>query len=128
MKKALFPCLLAFMFLPFISFAQVEDSNKKVKETSTHYSMMNSPYFVVSISQGNKEFVYKAHQFENGNSEIYWMKPDAIESMQVLKGKNATEKYGFKGNNGVIEVKLKSDFYGELPKDIKAKFLEVVTN
>lgn len=33
--------------------------------------------------------------------------PSSIESMNVLKGKNATDKYGDKGKNGVIEITLK---------------------
>lgn len=35
------------------------------------------------------------------------LKPDAIESMSVLKGKSATEIYGEKAKNGVIVIKLK---------------------
>lgn len=33
--------------------------------------------------------------------------PDKIESITVLKGDNATKKYGEKGKNGVVEVSLK---------------------
>ena len=35
------------------------------------------------------------------------LKPDAIESVSVLKGKSAKETYGEKGKNGVIVIKLK---------------------
>lgn len=35
------------------------------------------------------------------------LKPDAIESMSVLKGKSATNIYGEKAKNGVIVIKLK---------------------
>ena len=35
------------------------------------------------------------------------LKPDAIESMTVLKGKSAIEKYGDRGKDGVILIKTK---------------------
>ena len=35
--------------------------------------------------------------------------PDDIESVSVLKGKKAEEKYGVKGKNGVIEITLKKE-------------------
>lgn len=52
------------------------------------------------------------------------VKPEAIKSMNVLKDKNATDKYGSKGKNGVIEIETKklatdgtsSWFNGWIPK------------
>ncbi len=35
--------------------------------------------------------------------------PDSIESINVLKGKSAEEKYGDKGANGVIEIVTKKE-------------------
>ena len=35
--------------------------------------------------------------------------PDSIESINVLKGKSAQEKYGDKGANGVIEIVTKKE-------------------
>jgi outer membrane receptor protein involved in Fe transport len=35
--------------------------------------------------------------------------PDGIESINVLKGKSAKEKYGNKGINGVIEIVTKKE-------------------
>ena len=37
------------------------------------------------------------------------LKPDAIESISVLKDKSAIEKYGEKGKDGVIIIKTKKD-------------------
>ncbi|WP_157972813.1 M56 family metallopeptidase [Aureibaculum luteum] len=49
----------------------------------------------------------------NGKESSIEMKkalnPDNIKSMNVLKDKNATEKYGDKGKNGVIEITLKKE-------------------
>jgi hypothetical protein len=38
---------------------------------------------------------------------IQTINPDAIESVNVLKGKTAEDKYGEKGKNGIIEITLK---------------------
>lgn len=41
------------------------------------------------------------------NEGLEKLNPNTIESLNVLKDKNATEKYGDKGKNGVIEIILK---------------------
>lgn len=46
---------------------------------------------------------------EISKEEMEKINPDAIESIDVLKGENATKKYGEKGANGVIEIKLKKN-------------------
>ncbi|MCF8319147.1 MAG: TonB-dependent receptor plug domain-containing protein [Sphingobacteriaceae bacterium] len=40
-------------------------------------------------------------------SELDKINPDAIESINVLKGKNAVNTYGKAGKNGVIQITLK---------------------
>lgn len=40
--------------------------------------------------------------------EVNTIDPENIESMNVLKGKSGTDKYGKKGGNGVIEITLKT--------------------
>jgi hypothetical protein len=40
-------------------------------------------------------------------SELDKINPDAIESISVLKGKNAVNAYGKAGKNGVIQITLK---------------------
>ncbi len=41
--------------------------------------------------------------------EFKALNPDNIETVNVLKGKKATEKYGDKGKNGVIEITTKKE-------------------
>jgi len=41
--------------------------------------------------------------------EMKNLEPSLIKSMNILKGENATEKYGEKGKNGVIEITLKTE-------------------
>ena len=42
-----------------------------------------------------------------GYKSIDHINPDDIQSVTILKGKKATEQYGDKGNNGVLEVTMK---------------------
>jgi|SRR5690606_1720527 len=44
---------------------------------------------------------------EVSEESINSLKPEEVEKINVLKDKNATDKYGDKGKNGVIEVFLK---------------------
>jgi N-acetylmuramoyl-L-alanine amidase len=45
---------------------------------------------------------------ETSKAEVDKIDPSAIESIDVLKDKPAIDKYGTKGTNGVVELKLKS--------------------
>jgi len=44
---------------------------------------------------------------EVSEESMYSLKPEEVEKINVLKDKNATNKYGDKGKNGVIEVFIK---------------------
>lgn len=44
---------------------------------------------------------------EASEDSIQYLKPEDIDSVNVLKNQNATNKYGEKGKNGVIEIFLK---------------------
>ncbi|NOR28191.1 MAG: TonB-dependent receptor plug domain-containing protein [Lutibacter sp.] len=44
---------------------------------------------------------------ETSSEEMEKIKPDSIEKVEVLKGKSATDKYGDKGNDGVILITTK---------------------
>lgn len=57
-----------------------------------------TPLYIISTSEGEKEIV----NIEN-------IEAKNIESLSVLKGNAATSKYGEKGKNGVIVIKLKED-------------------
>jgi len=71
---------------------------------------------------------------ESTKEEVGQLNPDRIESVNVLKGENAIEKYGEKGTYGAIEVTLKKskvsntetskvkhakDLKGEKERDLK---------
>lgn len=46
---------------------------------------------------------------EMDKEQIQKLSPDKIQSMNVLKGEEATKKYGDKGKNGVIEITMKKN-------------------
>jgi len=69
----------------------VGDDDKKVDAAS---KLPEDPLYIIDGKETTKE-------------EIKDLNPDKIESMNVLKGENALEKYGEKGGNGVIEITLK---------------------
>lgn len=45
---------------------------------------------------------------EINRQQMAGISPDSIESITILKDKSATEKYGEKGKNGVVEIMLKT--------------------
>ena len=53
-----------------------------------------NPLYIVDEKEVNEEFIRE-------------LKPEDVNSINVLKDKSAIEKYGEKGKNGVIEIKLK---------------------
>jgi hypothetical protein len=67
----------------------VQDSTK-----STSKADKNAPLYVLEGKVISK-------------SELDKINPDAIESISVLKGKNAVNAYGKAGKNGVIQITLK---------------------
>jgi hypothetical protein len=44
---------------------------------------------------------------------------DSVQSIDVIKGKDATDKYGTIGKDGVIIISLKDGTYDLLPKTLK---------
>ena len=64
----------------------------------------------VRLADGSKTepAMYFVDGQEKTSSEVKSIDPNRIESMNVLKGEYAVKKYGEKGREGVIEIKLKS--------------------
>lgn len=64
--------------------------------------------FAVRVSDG-EELLYIVDGQEVSPSIMKAVSPSRIEAITVLKDKNATEKYGEKGKNGVVLVTLKKE-------------------
>jgi len=64
----------------------------------------------VKLADGSKTepSLYFVDGKEKTSLEVESIDPNRIESMNVLKGEYAVKKYGEKGREGVVEIKLKS--------------------
>jgi len=76
---------------------QTTITDVNVSEQSAKKSTLDSENPPLFIVDGN----------EKTKAETYKLDPSTIESINMLKDKAATDKYGKKGTNGVIEIKLK---------------------
>lgn len=66
-------------------------------------------YNVFEKNKENKKPLVILEGKEVTEEYLYNIKPEDVESINVLKDKSATEKYGDKGKNGVIEIFLKKN-------------------
>jgi protein TonB len=62
----------------------------------------------ITLKSANDKPLYLVNNKIVSEEEANKIQPAKIESVNVLKGKNATDKYGDKGKNGVVEIKLKA--------------------
>lgn len=72
----------------------VEAPSIPSKNTSLNNNRLKDPLYIIDGKEVSKQ------QFKNINN-------DNIKAVNVLKGKSATDKYGTKGENGVLEITLK---------------------
>lgn len=73
-------------------------SSPKVAVRVAGTSEYGNPLYLIQNKDGTKQV-----------SSLDHIDPNDIESINVLKDKSAVEKYGEKGKNGVIIIKLKED-------------------
>lgn len=76
------------------------DSSVKIENDKIKITSDVNPLFIVDGIEFDKE--------KEGE-----LKPDDIKTINVLKGEKATDKYGEKGKNGVIEIILKKGSFIE---------------
>lgn len=86
---------------------------KQEKETSTTKTITPKPLFMLD----GKEFT----------GDLNSIDPQTIASVNVLKEKSATDKYGQKGKNGVIEITLKKGGNGTAEQDKQLIFEQTET-
>src|SRR5690606_15813095 len=94
MKKLIF-----LLVIPMVSFAQNDSlrlGEKLQGKTGTEVKSpdLSNPIYFIDGKQTNEAVVKEIN-------------PNTIESINVLKGEKAIEKYGESGKNGVIEIKMK---------------------
>ena len=75
---------------------------EEMTETEEHSS-------ITYKSPDNKEPLFFIDGKESNTKDVNDLDPNKIASMNVLKGNNATKKYGEKAKNGVMEITTKKD-------------------
>ena len=73
---------------------EIRDTKKETRVDSVLYIRADSILYIIDEKISTKENVKN-------------IKPNNIESVNVLKGKDAVDKYGEKAKNGAVEIKLK---------------------
>ena len=84
-----------------------QDANKKgLVHNGGYMNSKDSGYKRIpgQLQSGNAKPLVIVDGKETSNDTLSKINPDKIESMNVLKGKTATDKYGVKGKNGVVEI------------------------
>jgi TonB-dependent Receptor Plug Domain len=104
MKKILF---VAFLALSVSAFSQTPDTKPRIKITmpptqdtpvqATHQPLLVVDGVIISKFKDDKAFQDKLKE----------IKPEDIQSIDVLKDEKAVEKYGEQGLHGVIVVTMK---------------------
>jgi TonB-dependent SusC/RagA subfamily outer membrane receptor len=97
--------LVTVLFLSsFISFSQTNDQ----KIDSVFQLIVNEKYPTIIQSSSSRQPLFFVNGKEIKQEEVNKIDSKNIESIQVLKNKDATDKYGARGENGVILIKLKT--------------------
>lgn len=81
------------------------------KDGVVEITTKDAPKYSISISDktGKKDPLYIIDGKINTDKKIQDIVPEKIESIHVLKGNQAIDKYGKKANNGAIEITLKDE-------------------
>lgn len=92
----------------------IEDNDKNVfiiksDGNSINKQKINKNSNVILIDSKKDEPIYFVNGKEIKSEESKNIDPNTIESINVLKGKNAIDKYGEKAKNGVIEILTKKE-------------------
>ncbi len=96
MKRLIYTFTLLLLFVGIASFAQETKKEGTIKQTNQNATQQNlaNPLFVLD-------------DVEMIGNDLGSIKPEEIESIDVLKEKKAVEPYGEKGKNGVVIITTK---------------------
>lgn len=102
-----------------LCFGQTEQTKKKESASIQLKSKQATPFYVLKVDEKSIEFDAR----KNENLDLASIDPNAIESVSVLKGDEAKNKYGDKGQSGVVIITIKN--FDLLSKDLQAKFMDL---
>ncbi len=122
---------IAIFFMSLHCFAQDTITEKKANYNSlmqprtaktgsantlnTNANASKSPLYVILADGKTFHTTDKKNVMPN-------IKPDQIESLNILKNQASLAKYGKDATDGVVEVTLKKGELSKLPKKVQAKF------
>jgi hypothetical protein len=129
MKTLFFTILVALITSASLSgqdLALNKSNNVLIRSHGPSLRSFNSPLYIITVD--NRELQIP----ENGNlndsitiaNSLSNINPDWIQSINVLKEKDATDKYNSLGQNGVILVELKDGTLEKIPADFSKRFKE----
>lgn len=114
-KQIILVTILAFG--QSLCFGQSDQTKKELG--SIHIkSKGDSPLYVLKVD--NKSLEFEAGK--NENLVLETIDPNSIESISVLKGNEAKDKYGDKGQNGVVIITFKD--FNLLSKELQTKLTD----
>lgn len=96
----------ALMITGLMACSDIEDGGITSSEVEEAQANMNRPNAPVKGNQPLYIVNDEVMQWDKQHSILSRLKPKYIESINVLKGKKAVDRYGQKGENGVIELTL----------------------
>ncbi len=64
-----------------------------------------SGFFFIDTDGGKPLYIVDGK--ESNKEDVKYLNPSDMESIHILKGEKAKEKYGKKGKNGVVEITTK---------------------
>jgi hypothetical protein len=87
-------------------------------------SQLGPPLFIITADYKRLQFQGKANKVDADSTTngLNYINPDWIQTLNVIKGKEATDKYGPLGKNGVILIELKNGTLEKLPLELREKF------
>lgn len=115
MKKVI---LSVFILLVIIAGASAQDSPVSVASAQLVVIKADGKVFQ---SQGN---VIVEENAPDAKDKVY-INPGWIESIEVFKGKDATDRYGAQGEKGVVVMTLAKDGFHKLREEDKPKFKSI---
>lgn len=112
--------LLVFLTLSIGHLVNAQETLPQRFNRVTVRSAGNNPLFIVKLEEKSFETRYtEGTTTENILSEL---DPNWIESIEVFKDLMATEKFGEKGNNGVVFVVLKEESIKKMNEHFLKRF------
>lgn len=100
-----------------LCFGQTDQTKKDLKSIQLK-TRQDSPFFVLKVDDKSLEIDAR----NNEELDLETIDPNCIESISLLKGNEAKEKYGDKGQNGVVIITFKD--LNLLSKELQRKFTD----